>query len=111
MQYTEIIKLLDAGYTREEIMQMEEHAAEDPKPAAADHDPKQAAADPDPKTATVDQTVNETLEELKTLFGDMKKEFTAMNIMQSRREDDIKTGDDVIAAIINPPKKNKKEGK
>ena len=41
----------------------------------------------------------------------MKKEFTAMNIMNSRREDDVKTGDDVIASIINPPKKNKKEGK
>ena len=107
MQYTEIIKLLDAGYTREEIMQMEEPAAGDTKPVAADPEP--AAKDPEP--TTVDQTVNETLEELKTLFGDMKKEFTAMNIMQSRREDDIKTGDDVIAAIINPPKKNKKEGK
>ena len=101
MQYTEIIKLLDAGYTREEIMKMEDPKPDDPKP----DDPKPDDPEPDK------DPVNETLGELKELFADMKKEFTAMNIMNSRREDEAKTGDDVIASIINPPKKNKKEGK
>lgn len=108
MQYTEIIKLLDAGYTKEEILQMKEPEKEpEPKPEK-EPEPK-PEKDPEPKPEK--DPVNETLGELKELFADMKKEFTAMNIMNSRREDDIKTGDDVIASIINPPKKNKKEGK
>lgn len=99
MQYTEIIKLLDAGYTREEIMQMKEpEKAADPEPEKKE---PEKAADPEPEK----DPVNETLGELKELFADMKKEFTAMNILSSRREDEARTGDDVIAAIINPPKK------
>lgn len=110
MQYTEIIKLLDAGYTKEEIMQMKEpEKAADQEPEKKDPEKKEPAkaADPEP----VKDPVNETLGELKELFADMKKEFTAMNIMNSRREDEAKTGEDIIASIINPPKKNKKEGK
>ena len=109
MQYTEIIKLLDAGYTREEIMNMKEPELNDPKP----DDPKPGDPKPDdpkPGDPKPDETVNAALDELKSLFSDMKKEFTAMNIMNSRREDETKTGEDVIAAIINPPKRNKKEG-
>ncbi len=104
MQYTEIIKLLDAGYTREEIMNMKEPEPNDPEP----NDPE--PNDPKPGDPKPDETVNAALDELKSLFSDMKKEFTAMNIMNSRREDETKTGEDVIAAIINPPKRNKKEG-
>lgn len=96
MQYTEIIKLLDAGYTRDEILNMEEPKQDEPK----QEEPKQDEPKPD-------DTVNAALDELKSLFSDMKKEFTAMNIMNSRREDETKTGEDVIAAIINPPKTNK----
>lgn len=107
MQYTEIIKLLDAGYTKEEIMQMKEpEKASDPEPEKKEPEKKE----PEKKEPEKDP-VNETLGELKELFADMKKEFTAMNIMNSRRDDEARTGDDVIAAIINPPKKNKKEGK
>ena len=103
MQYTEIIKLLDAGYTKEEIMQMKEPDPEPEKKEPEKNEPEKKEPEKDP--------VNETLGELKELFADMKKEFTAINIMNSRREEDVRTGEDVIASIINPPKKNKKEGK
>ena len=102
MQYTEIIKLLDAGYTRDEIMNMKDPEPNDPKP----DDPK--PDDPKPDDPKPEDTVNAALDELKSLFSDMKKEFTAMNIMNSRREDETKSGDDVLAAIINPPKTNNK---
>jgi len=102
MQYTEIIKLLDAGYTRDEILNMEEPKQDEPK----QDDPKQdEPKQDDPKQ---DDTVSAALDELKSLFTDMKKEFTAMNIMNSRREDETISGDDVLAAIINPPKTNNK---
>ena len=107
MQYTEIIKLLDAGYTREDILKMEEPKQDDPKQDdSKQDDPKQD--DPKQDDPKQDNTVNAALDELKSLFSDMKKEFTAMNIMNSRREDETKSGDDVLAAIINPPKTNNK---
>lgn len=102
MQYTEIIKLLDAGYTRDEILKMEEPKPDDPKPDETKPD------DPKPDETKPHETVTAALDELKSLFADMKKEFTAMNIMNSRREDETISGDDVLASIINPPKTNNK---
>ncbi len=104
MKYEDIIKLLDAGYSREEIIQMKEEPAADPEPTSADPEP--TPADPEPTPAE-----NAILNEFKGLFADLKKELTAMNIMNSRMDEDAKTGEDVIASIINPPKYNKKEGK
>ena len=38
---------------------------------------------------------------------EMKKELTAMNILNSRQEsDDVKTGEDILASIINPVRNN-----
>ena len=92
MKYTEIIKLLDAGYTRDEILQMQD----DPKPE--DTKPEDTKPE-DPKA--------DLMGEIKDMFAEMKKEFTAMNIMNSRREDQ-QADEDIIANIINP---FKKEGK
>ena len=93
MKYEEIIKLLDAGYTREEILDMETKPAvpEEPKPV----EPK-----PD--------EVSETLKEMRDMFSEMKKEFTAMNILSTQRtKESEKTGEEVIANIINPVIKKK----
>ena len=99
MKYEDIIKLLDAGYSRDEILAMkEEPAPADPAPAdPAPADP--APADPADITAGI-------MEEVKGMFAEMKKELTAMNIMNSRQNsDDVKTGEDILASIINPEKK------
>ena len=107
MTYAEIIKLLDAGFTKEDIMKMS-----DPEPAQV---PEKKEPEPEPEKKEpepVDQVINETMQDLKNMFADMRKEFTAMNIMNSRMAgDEPKTGEDIIASIINPPKYNKKEGK
>lgn len=93
MKYEEIIKLLDAGYTREEILNMET------EPAAPD-EPKPDEPKPD--------EVSETLKEMRDMFSEMKKEFTAMNILSTQRpKEPEKTGDEVIANIINPVIKKK----
>ena len=93
MKYTEIIKLLDAGYTREEILNMDE--PEETKP----EETKPEETKPE---ETENTPSSEILGELKELFTDMRKEFTAMNIMNSRRDSEAKTGEDIIANIINP---------
>ena len=93
MKYEEIIKLLDAGYSREEILEMDKPAPEpDPVPAP----------EPDPApTDTPAPDMAGMMEEMKTMFSDLTKELIASNIMRSRidGEDD---NEDIIAKIINP---------
>ena len=97
MKYEEIIKLLDAGYSRDEILAMKEEPAPAPDPA----DPEPA---PDPEPADITAGI---MEEVKGMFAEMKKELTAMNILNSRQEsDEFRTGEDILASIINPVKNN-----
>ena len=92
MKYEEIIKLLDAGYSREEILAMQEEPAPEPAPEPAEDEPKPVA-----------DITGEIMSEVKEMFSEMKKELTAMNIMNSRQDgEDIKTGEDILASIINP---------
>ena len=97
MKYEEIIKLLDAGYSREEILKMDEPDPKDKK----DPDPKDKK-DPDPKDKKDPAPdMSGMMEEMKTMFSDLTKELIASNIMRSRQdgEDD---NEDIIAKIINP---------
>ena len=99
MQYTEIIKLLDAGYTREEILAMkDEPKPEEPKP----EEPKPEEPKPEENGMT------DLVKEMRDAFSEMRKEFTAMNIMSSRQPEE-KTPEDIIANIINPTRKKKGE--
>ena len=98
MKYKEIIKLLDAGYSREEILAMKEEPAPAPDPEPTPNDPEPAPA-PDPAA--------DVMKEMKEMFAEMKKELTAMNILNSRQEsDEVKTGEDILASIINPVRNN-----
>ena len=97
MKYEEIIKLLDAGYTREEILEMDKPAPEDKK----DPDPedKKDPVPEDKKDPAPDMT--DFMDDMKKMFSDLTKELVASNIMRSRidGEDD---NEDIIAKIINP---------
>ena len=98
MKYEEIIKLLDAGYTREEILEMDKEPALEDKADPAPEDKKDPAPE-DKKDPAPDMTG--MMEEMKTMFSDLTKELIASNIMRSRidGEDD---NEDIIAKIINP---------
>lgn len=93
MNYNEIIKLLDAGYSREEILQMD---AKEPEPAS----------DPEPEPEPAPDPTADIMAEVKDMFAEMRKELTAMNIMNSRLQDDHTEPEDILANIINPTKKN-----
>ncbi len=98
MKYEEIIKLLDAGYSRDEILAMKEEPEPAPGPEPTPDDPEPAPA-PDPAA--------DVMKEMKEMFAEMKKELTAMNIMNSRQDsDEVRTGEDILASIINPVKNN-----
>lgn len=94
MNYNEIIKLLDAGYTREEILQMKNEPEPEPAP--------EPEPEPEPEPVSMDAVMSE----VKDMFAEMRKELTAMNIMNSRLQDDHTEPEDILANIINPTKKN-----
>lgn len=97
MKYKEIIKLLDAGYTREDIMNMN-NTDPDPEPEP-EHTPDDPAPAPD--------ITGEIMKEVRDMFAEMKKELIAMNIMQTNQgPDEVKTGEDALASIINPTRSN-----
>ena len=99
MKYEEIIKLLDAGYTREEIIEM----GKEPK------EPKPEETKPE-ETKPEDSDITDFVKEMREAFAEMKKEFTALNIMASRQpEIEEKSSEDIIANIINPTRKKKGE--
>ena len=97
MKYEEIIKLLDAGYTREEILEMDKPAPEDKKDPAPED--KKDPAPEDKKDPAPDMTG--FMDDMRKMFSDLTKELVASNIMRSRidGEDD---NEDIIAKIINP---------
>lgn len=95
MNYNEIIKLLDAGYSREEILKMD---AKEPEPAPEPEPEPAPEPAPDPAAAI--------MTEVKDMFAEMRKELTAMNIMNSRLQDDHNEPEDILANIINPTKNN-----
>lgn len=93
MKYDEIIKLLDAGYTRDEILAMK--AEPEPEPT------------PEPEPAPADDTgMSDLVKEMRDAFSEMRKEFTAMNIMASRQPAEKKP-DEILANIINPTRTKK----
>ena len=98
MKYEEIIKLLDAGYSREEILEMDKEPAPEDKKDPAPEDKKDPAPE-DKKDPALDMAG--MMKEMKTMFSDLTKELIASNIMRSRidGEDD---NEDIIAKIINP---------
>lgn len=104
MKYDEIIKLLDAGYTRDEIMAMNDNS-ETKTP-----DPDEKTDNTKMETKTPEETeMSGLVKEMRDAFAEMKKEFTAFNIMASRQPEE-KTPEDIIANIINPTRKETKKG-
>ena len=91
MKYDEIIKLLDAGYTRDEIINMGTETPEEVAPEEA------------PPTPAPEEAFSEMLGEMRAAFDEMRKEFTAFNIMNSNQPaEEKRTNEDIIAKIINP---------
>ena len=94
MNVEQIIKMIDAGYTKEEIEKMtqpEPEPKQEPKP-----EPKPEAkpeAKPEP---AVDPVLKELL--------DLKKAVYAMNIMQSSQPPKSESVDDILAKALKEDK-------
>lgn len=112
MNKEQITFLMDAGYTLEEIMQMQiPQPAPDPKPEQpAQPDPKpEQPAEPDPKPKP-DQSSQ--IQQLSAAVAQLTQLVQKQNIggMQFGSPQPDRTVDDILAEIINPPGKHIKGG-
>lgn len=118
MNLERIYKLVDAGFTKDEIVRLMGYKpAPTPAPAPAQahvpapaHDPAPVPAPapaPDPAQAP-DSALLDTLKQMQTTLQQMQlANIGAANNDPPRSDDDIAS--DFLAAIINPPVPNKKE--
>ncbi len=91
MTLEQIVKLLDAGYTKEDIQKLQEPEAE-PKPEPEPEPAAEPTPEPKPKPEPEQNAVIKELQELK-------KAVYAMNIMQSAQPDKAST-DDILAKVL-----------
>lgn len=93
MNLEQIIKLLDAGYTKEEIQSMTATAPEPTQEQAAEPAPETKPEEKKPETEPVNEKM---LQELQ----DLKKAVYAMNIMNSSQPEQRETVDDILARAL-----------
>lgn len=124
MKSNEILELVRAGFTKEEIKAMDapgKHAApEEPKePAPAPEEPKEpepeepkepAPAAPeasaeDNALAQANKKFSDAVKNFEEQMDALTKKFQDNNILLSsmKSEETLKTGEDIIAELINPP--------
>ena len=102
MKYDEIIKLLDAGYSREEIMKMNEPETKPDKTKPDETKPDETKPDGiKPEETKPEDVLKGFADEVKAAIKDLTKEITAANIMASRQQPEPDNAD-VLANIINP---------
>lgn len=96
MKLEEIIKLIDAGYSKEEIQAMNQ-----PEEAPAEPEEQPEAQEAQPAAPAVD------LSALQKELADIKKGLYAMNIMNSTQPEK-KSADDVLKAVMDGGRKEAK---
>ena len=114
MKIDDVITLLNAGYTREEIQQMEAAGSEfshqsgpvDPEPAAQP-EPVQPEPAEDPNRmpgADLAEAFDQAISRMNSLFDEKLKQIQTANVQAARMPEDNKTRtvDDIIGDIIKP---------
>ena len=106
MNKEQITFLMNAGYSLDEIMQMQ-NPSHDPQP-----DPEQAPQPEDPKPVPQPSDQDRQIQQLTKAVADLTQLVQKNNItgMQFGPPQPDRTVDDILAEIINPPGKHLKGG-
>lgn len=114
MKIDDVITLLNAGYTREEIQRMEAAGSEfshqsgpvDPEPAAQPEPEAQPEPAEDPNRmpgADLAAAFDQAISRMNSLFDEKLKQIQTANVQAARMpEDKSRTVDDIIGDIIKP---------
>ena len=101
MNYEDIILLVKAGYTRDQIAAMQAPApAPMPAPAPAP-EPTPAPAEPEPPKP---QGIDDLSQMLAAEFAKLNDAIVKANLQQAQQPPQ-ESVDDILASIINPPQK------
>ena len=100
MNYEDIILLVKAGYTRDQIAAMQAPAA---PPAQAD--PPAPPAQADPPAPPKPQGLEDLSQMLSAEFAKLNDAIVKANLQQAQQPPQ-ESVDDILASIINPPQKS-----
>ena len=105
MNYEDIILLVKAGYTRDQIAAMQAPAA--PPAPSAQADPAAPPAPPaqaDPPAPPKTQGIEDLSQMLAAEFAKLNDAIVKANLQQAQQPPQ-ESVDDILASIINPPQK------
>ena len=102
MNYEDIILLVKAGYTRDQIAAMQA-PAEPPAPPAPEPAPAEPPAQPTPAEPKP-QGIEDLSQMLAAEFAKLNDAIVKANLQQAQQPPQ-ESVDDILASIINPPQK------
>ena len=103
MNYEDIILLVKAGYTRDQIAAMQAPAPTPaPAPAEPAPEPTPAPAEPEPPKP---QGIEDLSQMLASEFAKLNDAIVKANLQQAQQPPQ-ESVDDILASIINPPQKS-----
>lgn len=107
MELNDILKLVNAGYTRADIEAMEAPA---PADTPADAEPAPAPAQPDPEPAPAPAVNDERYDRLEKLLTTLIGAQQGMNVNADIGAADVntRTPEQILGSVIAPPRKEKK---
>lgn len=102
MNYEDIILLVKAGYTRDQIAAMQAPAEPPAPPAPAE--PPAPPAPADPPAPPKPQGIEDLSQMLAAEFAKLNDAIVKANLQQAQQPPQ-ESVDDILASIINPPQK------
>ena len=106
MNYEDIILLVKAGYTRDQIAAMQAPApTPEPAPAPTPAEPAPAPAQAEPPAQQKPQGLKELSQMLAAEFTKLNDAIVKANLQQAQQPPQ-ESVDDILASIINPPQKS-----
>lgn len=103
MNYEDIILLVKAGYTRDQIAAMQAPASA-PEPTPAPAEPHEPPKPTDPPAPTKPQGIGDLSQMLAAEFAKLNDAIVKANLQQAQQPPQ-ESVDDILASIINPPQK------
>lgn len=112
MKVDEILTLIKAGYSKEEISAMNSADPEpnkkdpDPEPNKKDPDPEPSKKDPDPEPNKKDPDKNDMINKLIDKLDQTVDMMIKSNILNSNnKKPEAPASEDLLAEVIKPPRK------
>ena len=103
MNYEDIILLVKAGYTRDQIAAMQAPAPA-PTPTPTPAEPAPAPAPAEPPALPKPQGLEDLSQMLSAEFAKLNDAIVKANLQQAQQPPQ-ESVDDILASIINPPQK------